>query len=110
MQECFEKRDIPMLQQLLMKMNVEEAKHHMKRCVDSGLWVPGPNDVLNPNRPQTKESDDEEETYDEPNAGPPHAALESSTTAKAITTTSSSPATDSSSTSDTAAPTESAAK
>jgi cell division cycle protein 37 len=23
-----------------MKMPEEEAKYHMKRCVDSGLWVP----------------------------------------------------------------------
>ena len=59
MRECFEKRDIPMLQQLLMKMNVEEAKQHMKRCVDSGLWVPGPTDLLNPNRPKDCRDGDE---------------------------------------------------
>lgn len=25
-------------------MPVEEAKHHMKRCVDSGLWKPAEDD------------------------------------------------------------------
>lgn len=26
-------------------MPVEEAKYHMKRCVDSGLWVPNAADL-----------------------------------------------------------------
>lgn len=26
-------------------MPVEEAKYHMKRCVDSGLWVPNAGDA-----------------------------------------------------------------
>ena len=41
MQDCFEKKDIPMLQEVIVKMPKEEAEYHMKRCVDSGLWVPG---------------------------------------------------------------------
>ena len=41
MQECFEKKDIPLLQELIVKMPKEDAEYHMKRCVDSGLWVPG---------------------------------------------------------------------
>lgn len=40
MQKCFEARDIPMLQSVIAKLPVDEAKHHLKRCVDSGLWVP----------------------------------------------------------------------
>lgn len=40
MKECFEKQDVPMLQQLLREMPENDAKYHMKRCVDSGLWVP----------------------------------------------------------------------
>ncbi|KAL7034653.1 hypothetical protein ACKWTF_008040 [Chironomus riparius] len=40
LQDCFEKRDTEMLKEAIMKMPEEEAKYHMKRCVDSGLWVP----------------------------------------------------------------------
>lgn len=44
MQECFEKQDIPMLQQVIKELPEEEARYHMKRCVDSGLWVPSKDD------------------------------------------------------------------
>jgi len=37
---CFESQDIPLLQETISKMPEEEARMHMKRCVDSGLWVP----------------------------------------------------------------------
>lgn len=40
LQECFEKQDIPMLQEAIAKMPQEEAAYHMKRCIDSGLWLP----------------------------------------------------------------------
>lgn len=30
-----------MLQKMIGDMEPSEAEHHMKRCVDSGLWVPG---------------------------------------------------------------------
>jgi len=43
LKECFEKQDIPLLQQIIAKMEPTEAKYHMKRCVDSGLWVPEAN-------------------------------------------------------------------
>ena len=29
-----------MLQDVLSAMPEEEAKYHLKRCIDSGLWVP----------------------------------------------------------------------
>ena len=29
-----------MLQKVLMSMPKEEAENHLKRCIDSGLWVP----------------------------------------------------------------------
>ena len=45
MQKCFETRDVEMLQQAIAAMPIEEAKYHMKRCVDSGLWVPHGNDA-----------------------------------------------------------------
>ncbi|XP_020299889.1 hsp90 co-chaperone Cdc37 [Pseudomyrmex gracilis] len=40
LKKCFETQDIPLLQQTIAAMPEEEATYHMKRCVDSGLWVP----------------------------------------------------------------------
>ena len=40
MKDCFEKKDIPMLQKVLKEMDPTEARFHMKRCIDSGMWVP----------------------------------------------------------------------
>jgi len=40
LQKCFESQDIAMLQQAIAQLPEEEARYHMKRCVDSGLWVP----------------------------------------------------------------------
>ena len=37
MKDCFEKQDIPMLQQIIKEMPESEARYHMKRCVDSGM-------------------------------------------------------------------------
>lgn len=39
LQDCFESRNVQMLQEIISKMPEEEAKYHMKRCVDSGLWI-----------------------------------------------------------------------
>lgn len=33
-----------MLQKVIESMDPEDAKYHMKRCVDSGLWVPNAGD------------------------------------------------------------------
>jgi len=40
MKKCFDEKDIAMLQTVISKMDPTEAKYHMKRCIDSGLWVP----------------------------------------------------------------------
>lgn len=40
LKQCFETQNIALLQETLSKMSEEDAKYHMKRCVDSGLWVP----------------------------------------------------------------------
>ena len=40
MQECFESKDLERLQTVISSMPEEQAKYHMKRCVDSGMWVP----------------------------------------------------------------------
>lgn len=37
---CFESRDIGLLQAAIAKMPEDEARYHIKRCVDSGLWLP----------------------------------------------------------------------
>lgn len=42
MRKCFDERDIEGLQGVLQTMDTEEAKYHMKRCIDSGMWVPDP--------------------------------------------------------------------
>ncbi|CAB1116035.1 unnamed protein product [Ectocarpus sp. CCAP 1310/34] len=41
MQIAFDQKDTPMLQEALLELTDEERKYHMKRVVDSGLWVPG---------------------------------------------------------------------
>jgi len=33
-----------MLQDAVTKIPKEEAEYHIKRCIDSGLWVPGAGD------------------------------------------------------------------
>lgn len=42
-----------MLQQIIGTLPEEEARYHMKRCVDSGLWVPEAtnNSAANENEP-----------------------------------------------------------
>jgi len=40
LKSCFESRDIKLLQDTIAKMPEQEAVYHMKRCVDSGLWIP----------------------------------------------------------------------
>lgn len=44
MKECFEKKDVEMLKKVLCAMDPKDVEYHMKRCVDSGLWV----DNVNP--------------------------------------------------------------
>ncbi len=39
LKECFETKSVSKLQEVLAKLSKEEASYHMKRCVDSGLWV-----------------------------------------------------------------------
>lgn len=43
LKKCFDAQDVPMLQATIAKMPEQEAIYYMKRCVDSGLWVPGKN-------------------------------------------------------------------
>lgn len=57
MQKCFDEKDIQMLQDVISKMDPTEAKAHMKRCIDSGLWVP--------NSKGEGDEKEEEATYEE---------------------------------------------
>lgn len=39
MREAFESRDVENLKQALLTLDPKDAEYHMKRCIDSGLWV-----------------------------------------------------------------------
>jgi len=56
---CFESRDVELLQKTIAAMPVDVAKLHMKRCVDSGLWVPNAADLEG-----AKKDDDESDSDD----------------------------------------------
>ncbi|GFQ78347.1 hsp90 co-chaperone Cdc37 [Trichonephila clavata] len=40
LQKCFETKDIELLQKTIATMPEEEARYHIGRCIDSGLWIP----------------------------------------------------------------------
>lgn len=40
LKECFELQDIGKLQDVIASMDEKDARYHLKRCIDSGLWVP----------------------------------------------------------------------
>jgi len=69
LQECFESQDIGKLQEAIGSLPVEEARRHMKRCVDSGLWKPATDDPgTNPEdgfRKRDNDDDEEENEYAE---------------------------------------------
>lgn len=46
-------------------MPVEEAKYHMKRCVDSGLWVPNAADLNDEDTDRKSPENNEESTKKE---------------------------------------------
>ena len=58
LKDCFEKQDIPLLKETIKTMPEEEARYHMKRCVDSGLWIPDA-------KGQGEEAEGEEEQKEE---------------------------------------------
>lgn len=67
MKKCFETQDIGMLQQIIKELPEEDARYHMKRCVDSGLWVPSQDDPSTSTEDGfiKKEEDEEEKIYAE---------------------------------------------
>lgn len=62
MQKCFDEKDIQMLQEVISKMDPTEAKAHMKRCIDSGLWVPN---AKGDDGEEKGDEKDDEPTYEE---------------------------------------------
>jgi len=67
LKECFESQDIQRLQDTIKAMNQDDARYHMKRCVDSGLWKPSaddpdtnPEDGFKRNAPQPDSEEGEE--------------------------------------------------
>lgn len=67
LKECFESKDLNKLQEVILKMPQDQAAYHMKRCVDSGLWVPNAKDAQGEDGEEGVEEEGgakEEETYE----------------------------------------------
>jgi len=58
-----------MLQEVIKEFPEEEARMHMKRCVDSGLWVPGGGGDAEENPPSEEEDKKESESPKQPEEG-----------------------------------------
>lgn len=70
LKECFETQDIAKLQDVISKMDEQDARYHLKRCVDSGLWVPDSRSKENDSGDEASntvkdEEEEEEEIYSE---------------------------------------------
>ncbi len=64
LKDAFESQDLQRLQDVLAAMDPLEAKTHMKRCVDSGLWVPRDGSVFDDG--EGDEDEEEEERKEDP--------------------------------------------
>jgi cell division cycle protein 37 len=70
MQDAFESGDVAKLREFVNGLSMDEARHHMRRMVDAGLWVPKPGEegsALQPG-PDATEEDEEEEEEEEKDA------------------------------------------
>jgi len=65
LQEAFESQDLAQLQAVLAGMEPKEAKHWMKQCVDSGLWVPNDESIFE-NEDELDYGSDEEVSKEAP--------------------------------------------
>merc|ERR1719361_1073464 len=73
LKSCFEEQDTGMLQEVIRKLGEKDARYHMKRCVDSGLWKPAhddpetnPEDGFRKAQSEERDADDEEDPYEDP--------------------------------------------
>mmetsp|Transcript_410 Transcript_410/g.958 ORF Transcript_410/g.958 Transcript_410/m.958 type:complete len:579 (-) Transcript_410:265-2001(-) len=64
MQEAFISQNTDALRAALQKLSNEEAQYHMQRCVDSGLWNPGPDEVVDEDEEDDDEAEEEEESQE----------------------------------------------
>lgn len=62
LKKCFDDKDVDMLKETIAKMDPKDATYHMKRCVDSGLWVPDAK-AAESTEAAVQEEDTQEETY-----------------------------------------------
>ncbi len=60
LREAFQSQSVERLKQVIASMAPAEARAHMKRCVDSGLWVAGDNSIYE-NGDGGEEDEEEEE-------------------------------------------------
>ncbi|XP_075947710.1 hsp90 co-chaperone Cdc37-like isoform X3 [Anarhichas minor] len=58
-QKSFDEKNIRMLQEAINKLDLDEGKYHLKRCIDSGLWVP---DSLEGDGDEEEEADEEDDS------------------------------------------------
>jgi len=77
LQQCFESKDTSMLKKILLGMEPKDAEYYMKRCVDSGMWVPGAGDGDDDAgaENEAEDEDEEDDVYDEPAAPAPSASV-----------------------------------
>jgi len=64
LKDCFESQNIQLLKDSIAAMEVDQATYHMKRCVDSGLWVPEGNLMTDKSNEEEDKSKEEEEVYE----------------------------------------------
>ncbi|XP_024914345.1 hsp90 co-chaperone Cdc37-like [Cynoglossus semilaevis] len=60
LQKSFAEKNLQMLQEVMNKLEPEEAKYHLKRCIDSGLWVPDTGEGDEEDEEDEEEDDDED--------------------------------------------------
>ncbi|KAL7403527.1 hypothetical protein ABVT39_001866 [Epinephelus coioides] len=60
-QKSFDEKNIQMLQEAISKLDPEEGKYHLRRCIDSGLWVPQSGEDDDDEKEEYEEDEDEED-------------------------------------------------
>ncbi|KAM9363760.1 hsp90 co-chaperone Cdc37-like [Symphorus nematophorus] len=64
-QRSFDEKNIQMLQEAMEKLDTEEGKYHLRRCIDSGLWVPDQEEDDDEDEEEEEEDDEEGEDAEE---------------------------------------------
>lgn len=64
LKQCFETQDIAKLQEVLTAMDAKDAKYHLERCIDSGLWVPDAKKKEGANEDEEVEEEGGDNTYE----------------------------------------------